>query len=111
MSTREFDADALLGAIAGQAAGSEPEPAQRTPMQLLRRIPVRLTLEVGAATLSLSDLVALEHGSVVELDRLAGEPLLIKVNGTTIGRAEVVVAGDNYGLRVVELDDLGALAP
>lgn|SRR5690606_20500674 len=109
MSTRESDPEALLGAIAGQAA--EAEAAPRAPLQLLRRIPVRLTLEVGSATLPLSELVALEHGSVVELDRLAGEPLLIKVNGTTIGRAEVVVAGDNYGLKVVELDDLGSLAP
>src|SRR5690606_17922961 len=98
MSTRESDPEALLGAIAGQAA--EAEAAPRAPLQLLRRIPVRLTLEVGSATLPLS-----------ELDRLAGEPLLIKVNGTTIGRAEVVVAGDNYGLKVVELDDLGSLAP
>jgi|SRR5690606_7202002 len=112
MSTRDFDADALLGALAGQAAEpSEAAPAQRAPLQLLRRIPVRLTLEVGSATLPLSELVALEHGSVVELDRLAGEPLLVKVNGATIGRAEVVVAGDNYGLKVVELDDLGSLAP
>lgn len=110
MSTREFDPEALLGAIAGQAAEAEAEAAPRAPLQLLRRIPVRLTLEVGSATLPLSELVALEHGSVVELDRLAGEPLLIKVNGTTIGRAEVVVAGDNYGLKVVELDDLGSLA-
>lgn len=112
MTNLDFDADALLGSLANQAPESPAQAStQRAPLQLLRRIPVRLTLEVGAATLPLSELVALEHGSVVELDRLAGEPLLIKVNGATIGRAEVVVAGDNYGLKVVELDDLGALAP
>ncbi|MBK1710979.1 FliM/FliN family flagellar motor switch protein [Marichromatium gracile] len=44
--------------------------------------------------------------SVVPLDTLAGEPLTIKVNGTTIGRAEVVVTGDKYGLKVVEVSDL-----
>ncbi|MFK2900506.1 flagellar motor switch protein FliN [Dyella jejuensis] len=85
-------------------------PPRRNAMRMLRKIPVRLTLEVGAATLPLSDLAALENGSVVELDRLAGEPLAIKVNGTQIGRAEVVVSGENYGLKIVELDDLGALA-
>ena len=86
-----------------------PEVPRRTSMRLLRKIPVRLTLEVGTATMPLSDLAALEHGSVVELDRLAGEPLVIKVNGAQIGRAEVVVAGENYGLKIVELDDLEAL--
>lgn len=112
MSNRDFDPDALLGAITGQTeADAGAGPARREPLQLLRRIPVKLTLEVGAATLPLSELIALEHGSVVELDRLAGEPLSIKVNGTAIGRAEVVVSGENYGLKIVELDDLGTLTP
>jgi len=43
---------------------------------------------------------------VIELDTLAGEPLVIKVNGTPIGRAEVVVSGENYGLKVLELSEL-----
>lgn len=113
MSNRDFDPDALLGALTGQS-GADAEtgaPARREPLQLLRRIPVKLTLEVGSATLPLSELIGLEHGSVVELDRLAGEPLSIKVNGTPIGRAEVVVSGENYGLKIVELDDLGSLTP
>jgi len=113
MSQSDFDTSALLNALGGKTGDTEaPAPAsRREPLQLLRRIPVRLTLEVGSATLPLSELMALEHGSVLELDRLAGEPLSIKVNGATIGRAEVVVAGENYGLKIVELDDLGSLAP
>jgi flagellar motor switch protein FliN/FliY len=43
---------------------------------------------------------------VLELDTLAGDPLVIKVNGTPIGRAEVVVSGENYGLKVLQLNDL-----
>jgi flagellar motor switch protein FliN/FliY len=82
-----------------------PRPARDLP-QMMRKIPVSLTLEVGAARLSLQDLVNLEKDSVVELDTLAGEPLLIKVNGTPIGRAEVVVSGENYGLKVVEVASL-----
>jgi flagellar motor switch protein FliN len=113
MSKQDLDTDNLLNALAGHPA--EPAPAAptkaREPMQLLRRIPVRMTLEVGSATIPLADLLGLEHGSVIELDRLAGEPLSIKVNGVQIGRAEVVVSGENYGLRIVELDDLGTLAP
>jgi flagellar motor switch protein FliN len=93
----------------GMLDETAPETPRRPSMRMLRKIPVRLTLEVGAATMPLSDLAALEHGSVVELDRLAGEPLAIKVNGALIGRAEVVVSGENYGLKIVELEDLEAL--
>lgn len=73
---------------------------------MMRKIPVTLTLEVGSARLSLQDLMQIGPDSVVELDMLAGEPLTIKVNGTAIGRAEVVVAGENYGLKVIDLDGL-----
>lgn len=101
--------DSFLASLNENSAGSEeippPRPARDLP-QMMRKIPVTLTLEVGAARLSLQDLVNLEKDSVVELDTLAGEPLLIKVNGTPIGRAEVVVAGENYGLKVVEVASL-----
>lgn len=73
---------------------------------MMRKIPVTLTLEVGSARVSLQELMAIGPDSVVELDVLAGEPLVIKVNGTAIGRAEVVVAGENYGLKVIDLDGL-----
>lgn len=74
--------------------------------QMMRKIPVTLTLEVGSARISLQELMSIGPDSVVELDLLAGEPLVIKVNGTAIGRAEVVVAGENYGLKVIDLDGL-----
>lgn len=77
---------------------------------MLRKIQVTLTLEVGSAEITLDKLMALEHDSVVELDTLAGTPLVICVNGTPIGRGEVVVAGENYGLKVLELDELDLLA-
>jgi flagellar motor switch protein FliN/FliY len=79
---------------------------RRDLSQMMRRIPVTLTLEVGSARISLQDLMAISTNSVVELDSLAGEALTIKVNGTAIGRAEVVVAGENYGLKVIDLDGL-----
>jgi flagellar motor switch protein FliN len=92
--------------------GDPSAPSARRPrmQHMLRKIPVRLTLEVGSATLPLSELIELQQGSVLELDRLAGEPLVIKVNGAAIGTAEVVVAGENYGLKIVSLDDLKTLA-
>lgn len=90
---------------------SAENPSMAVPMRMLRKIPVRLSLEVGEATLPLADLAALTHGSIIELDRQAGELLTIKVNGAVIGRGEVVVAGDNYGLKIVELGDLDVLSP
>ncbi|MEW7850108.1 FliM/FliN family flagellar motor switch protein [Massilia aurea] len=81
--------------------------------QMMRRIPVTLTLEVGSVRISLQDLMDIGPASVLPLDSLAGEPLVIKVNGTPIGRAEVVVAGEQYGLKVIDLDglNLDILAP
>ena len=73
---------------------------------MMRKIPVTITLEVGSARISLQELMSIGRDSVIELDVLAGEPLTIKVNGTAIGRAEVVVAGENYGLKVLDLDGL-----
>ncbi|MXR35806.1 flagellar motor switch protein FliN [Craterilacuibacter sinensis] len=81
--------------------------APRDMSGLLRRIPVTLTLEVGEAEISLADLAAVNTGSVIELDKQAGEALDIRVNGTLIGRAEVVICGENYGLRITELNNLG----
>ena len=96
--------------IIDQVGAELPEPAEPKPRrdlpQMMRKIPVTLTLEVGSARISLQDLMAIGPDSVVELDVQAGEPLIIKVNGTAIGRAEVVVAGENYGLKVIDLDGL-----
>ena len=93
------------GASLAAAAAAARRP-RRDLSQMMRKIPVTLTLEVGSASISLQDLVDIGPESVVELDALAGAPLVIKVNGTAIGRAEVVVAGENYGLKVIDLDGL-----
>jgi flagellar motor switch protein FliN/FliY len=86
-------------------AATPAAPSARLP-QMMRRIPVTLTLEVGSARISLQELMAIGPASVIPLDALAGEPLVIKVNGAAIGRAEVVVAGEQYGLKVIDLDGL-----
>jgi len=95
------------------AAPASARKAGRSLPQMMRRIPVTLTLEVGSTRISLQELMAIEPSSVLPLDSLAGEPLVIKVNGTPIGRAEVVVAGEQYGLKVIDLDglNLDLLAP
>lgn len=108
--TDDMGLDALLAEFQEDVPGPEgsaaPERRRRDLPLMMRKIPVTLTLEVGAARINLQDLVGIEKDSVIELDTLAGEPLVIKVNGTPIGRAEVVVAGENYGLKVVEVASL-----
>lgn len=115
----DIDLDKLLAPVPDDAHAGDPGDAPAAPRrgrpaltQMMRKIPVMLTLEVGKARVALQDLVELGPDSVVELDTLAGEPLVIKVNGTPIGRAEVVVSGENYGLKVLDLDgfDLDSLA-
>lgn len=97
--------DDVPAADAAAAAPAAPKAAPRLP-QMMRRIPVTLTLEVGSARVSLQELMEIGPDSVLPLDAMAGEPLVIKVNGTPIGRAEVVVAGEQYGLKVIDLDGL-----
>lgn len=100
------DLDPVETTEAPAAAAASARLSARSLPQMMRRIPVTLTLEVGSARVSLQELMEIEPASVVPLDVLAGEPLVIKVNGTAIGRAEVVVAGEQYGLKVIDLDGL-----
>jgi flagellar motor switch protein FliN len=68
-------------------------------LRLLENIDVALTVEVGRTQLTIRDLLRLSEGSVVELNRLAGDPLDVLVNGTPIAKGEVVMVGDRFGIR------------
>ncbi len=68
-------------------------------LRLLENIGVSLTVEVGRTELTIRDLMRLSEGSVIELSRLAGDPLDVLVNGTPIAKGEVVMVGDRYGIR------------
>lgn len=82
-------------------------------MSLLKRIPVTLTLEVSSVEIMLADLLNIDDDTVIEMDKLAGEPLDIKVNNILLGKAEVVVVNEKYGLRVLEFNanEINDLAP
>ncbi|KFK95364.1 MULTISPECIES: flagellar motor switch protein FliN [unclassified Serratia (in: enterobacteria)] len=92
-------------------AQRDPSVEQLRKMSLLSRIPVTLTLEVASVDISLAELMTVNNDSVIELDKLASEPLDIKVNGILFGKAEVVVLNDKYGLRIIEFNnkELGEL--
>jgi len=66
-------------------------------------IPVTLSVEIGQTQISIRNLLQLNQGSVVELDRLAGEPLDVLVNGTLIAHGEVVVVNDKFGIRLTDI--------
>ncbi len=66
-------------------------------------IPVTISMEVGRAKISIRNLLQLNQGSVVELERVAGEPLDVLVNGTLIAHGEVVVVNDKFGIRLTDV--------
>ena len=72
-------------------------------LDVILDIPVTISLEVGNTKISIRNLLKLNQGSVVELDRLAGEPLDVLVNGTLIAHAEVVVVNEKYGIRLTDV--------
>lgn len=69
---------------------------------VIESIPVTLTVELGKTKLTFKQLKQLNHGSVVELDKLAGENFEIKVNGKLIGNGEIVVVNEKYGIRFID---------
>jgi flagellar motor switch protein FliN/FliY len=72
-------------------------------LDVILDIPVSISMEVGATKISIRNLLKLNQGSVVELDRLAGEPLDVMVNGTLIAHGEVVVVNEKYGIRLTDV--------
>ena len=74
-------------------------------LRVLENIEVQMTVEVGNTEIRIRDLLRLNEGSVVELDRLAGDPLDILVNGTMIAKGEIVMVGERFGVRFTEIVD------
>ena len=72
-------------------------------LKVLENIEVKLTVEVGSTEMKIKDSLKLNEGSVVELERLAGDPLDILANGVNIARGEVVMVGERFGIRFTEV--------
>lgn len=88
--------------------GSDLSEEQLATLEHLMGVPVTVSLEVGSSVISIKDLLQLNQGSVIELDRNAGDPLDIKVNGRILAHGEVVVINNKFGVRltnVVSLSD------
>ncbi|KXJ50984.1 MAG: flagellar motor switch protein FliN [Neptuniibacter sp. Phe_28] len=104
------DPDALLAAtgVVGTSVELDELKDEGTPvsdpkLDVILDIPVTLSMEVGQTDIPISNLLQLNQGSVIELDRVAGEPLDVMVNGTLIAHGEVVVVNDRYGIRLTDV--------
>lgn len=125
--TQNLEAEAgddWADAMAEQATvEAEAEQAQETPaaefdnledtsggladdeanMDVILDIPVTISMEIGRTRISIRNLLQLNQGSVVELDRLAGEPMDVLVNGTLVAHGEVVVVNEKFGIRLTDV--------
>lgn len=84
------------------AAATAGDASDRN-LDMLLDIPVTISMEIGRTRVPIRNLLQLTQGSVVELDRLAGEPLDVTVNGTLIAHGEVVVVNERYGIRFTDV--------
>lgn len=83
--------------------GNGPVSLDGPNLDVILDIPVSISMEVGSTEISIRNLLQLNQGSVVELDRLAGEPLDVLVNGTLIAHGEVVVVNEKFGIRLTDV--------
>jgi flagellar motor switch protein FliN/FliY len=111
------DIDALLAADAvnsssnrlrmeefgGVPKNTNPVTLDGPNLDVILDIPVSISMEVGSTDISIRNLLQLNQGSVIELDRLAGEPLDVLVNGTLIAHGEVVVVNEKFGIRLTDV--------
>lgn len=113
----QSDIDALLAADAGTSSSNrlpmeefgsvpknnDPVTLDGPNLDVILDIPVSISMEVGSTDINIRNLLQLNQGSVIELDRLAGEPLDVLVNGTLIAHGEVVVVNEKFGIRLTDV--------
>jgi flagellar motor switch protein FliN len=95
--------DGLMDQNNEEQAMMDEAPKAKIDQDVLQNIPVNLVIEVGRAQIKIRDLMRLTQGSVVELDRMAGEPLDLLVNDTVVAQGEVVLVNERYGVRLTRV--------
>ncbi|KAB0481375.1 flagellar motor switch protein FliN/FliY [Pseudomonas reinekei] len=113
----QADIDALLAADSAGSSNNrlpmeefgsvpknnDPVSLEGPNLDVILDIPVSISMEVGSTDINIRNLLQLNQGSVIELDRLAGEPLDVLVNGTLIAHGEVVVVNEKFGIRLTDV--------
>jgi flagellar motor switch protein FliN/FliY len=102
-SDDKFDIDAEVAELEEFDEDREITSKEKRKLDTILDIPVTIAMEVGRSKISIRNLLQLNQGSVVELDRVAGEPLDVLVNGTLIAHGEVVVVNDKFGIRLTDV--------
>jgi len=100
--SEEENADVALEQLAEDGPGTQGFDAM-VSADVLQSVPVTLSVEVGRTRLKIRDLLRLKQGSVIELERNAGEPLDLLVNNTVVAQGEVVLVNDRYGVRLTRI--------
>jgi flagellar motor switch protein FliN/FliY len=96
-------ADHEFAPLPGPAGPSGAAGGRTGPIELLHEVEMGVTVELGRTRLLVRDILDLSPGSVIELDRAAGAPIDVLVNGTLIARGEVVVIDEEFGIRITEV--------
>jgi flagellar motor switch protein FliN/FliY len=86
-----------------ELVADEPKGKGEVNLDAILDVPVTISMEIGRTKIAIRNLLQLNQGSVVELDRLAGEPMDVLVNGTLIAQGEVVVVNEKFGLRLTDI--------
>jgi len=97
------DIETLQTGFPAQEASSEDANKSEVNLDMILDVPVTLSLEIGRTKMPIRTLLQLNQGSVIELERGAGEPLDVYVNGTLIAHGEVVVINDRFGMRLTDV--------
>lgn len=100
----QADVDAEVSAVPlNELQKEKSTPTNNPDLDVILDIPVSISMEVGRTSITIRNLLQLNQGSVIELDRLAGEPLDVLVNGTLIAHGEVVVVNEKFGIRMTDV--------
>lgn len=104
---KQMDEGLLLGdgldSLFQDVAEPEVKESGSRDLGYFQQLPVKVSLEVASAEISLGELMKAGEGAVIELNKLAGEPLDVRVNGTLLAQGEVVVANGRYGVRLTRI--------
>ena len=100
--------------VADAAAAAQPAKQENRTLEFLLDVDLTVTVEVGRSRMTIQDILQLGQGSVVELTKLAGDPLDVYVNGKQVARGEAVIVNEKFGIRLTDIispeDRVGQLA-
>jgi flagellar motor switch protein FliN/FliY len=101
--TEQAESEASAAGFADLEEDAQNVSDDELNLDVILDVPVDISMEIGRTKISIRNLLKLNQGSVIELDRLAGEPMDVLVNGTLIAHGEVVVVNDKFGIRLTDV--------